>query len=59
MTSSYDRYCQWCAQHGQAPPPPEWWAWAVAQPRQVTPPQSDDDFDRETERREGWTHNSR
>jgi hypothetical protein len=57
MTSFYDRYCQWCAEHGQAPPTREWWAKAAAQPRRVRP-QSDEDFDRETERQEGWTHDS-
>jgi hypothetical protein len=56
MSDAYVWYCEWCRDHGQAAPTREWWDRAVAQPRKVRPPQSDIDFDRETERREGWAY---
>lgn len=59
--TGYELFCEWCHDHNRNPPTREWWDWACKQ----QPPVSDaikeqvristgiDDFDFQTERREG------
>lgn len=65
--SSYDIYADWCRDHGRIPPSREWWedhrspapGVIIDLPghRECNRPQrqSDVEFDREVERREGWS----
>jgi hypothetical protein len=54
-SSTYDWYCQFCIDMHRTPPTREWWDNAVNQPRtRADRALTDDEFDDETERREGW-----
>jgi hypothetical protein len=55
VIDAYEIYCQWCRDHHRQPPTREWWDRAVAAPRDATL-RRDDDFDIETERRDGWAY---
>lgn len=53
----YSIYRQWCIDHHQAPPTREWWDHACSQPRtHIARRLTDDEFDDEVERREGWSY---
>jgi hypothetical protein len=49
---AYTIYREWCEAHGYKPPTREWWNAACAEVNHLLPPA--DDFDIETEQREGW-----
>jgi len=54
----YTIYRDWCLEHHRMPPTRAWWdhwspQWRKSPPARVL---SEDEFDIETEQREGWTY---